>query len=250
MNTLFHPSRTAVRALVLALAVSLAGCETMGPLSGLGGGPQVPLSPAEQQMRDDEKRFNDTVISAVLLGAAGGAAVGGLGCLIAGCKGRDTVKAAGIGAVVGGAALGIDGYVTAKKEQAGKQNLRAVQAAANDVRQDNNKLQAYLASSSKVLAEGQTRLASLQKDLAAKRIGTAEAQQAREREERNVASMNQTLAQARKTRDQYIEASTKMPDTPQNKRDLDGEIRRMNQQIATLESHVLAYNQALAVSRA
>lgn len=250
MNTLLNPPRGAVRALVLALAVSLAGCETMGPMAGFGGGPQVVLSPAEQQLRDDEKRFNDTVISAVLTGAAGGAAVGALGCLIAGCRGRDTVAAAGVGAVVGGAALGIDGYVTAKKEQAGKQNLRAVQAAANDVRQDNGKLQTYLASSNRVLSEGKTRLASLQKDVAAKRISTAEAQQAREREERNIASMSQTLAQARKTRDQYIEASTKLPDTPQNKRDLDNEIKRMNQQIATLESHVLAYNQALAVSKA
>ena len=249
MNTL-APPRTVVRAVVLALALGLAGCETTGPLAGFGGGPQQPLSAAEQQMQDDQKRFNDTVISAVMMGAAGGALVGGLGCLLAGCKGKDTAIAMGVGAGVGAAALGIDGYVTAKKEQAGKQNLRIVQAAANDVRQDNGKLQAYLASSGKVLNEGRSRLASLQRDVAAKRLTTEEAQQARQREERNIASMNQTLTQARKTRDQYIEASGKMADTPQNKRELDTEIRRMNQQITQLEGNVQAYNQALQVSRA
>ena len=246
MNTL-APPRVTARALILALAMSLAGCETM---PGLGGAPQQPLSAAEQQMQNDQKRFNDTVISAVLMGAAGGAAIGGLGCLLAGCRGKDAVGAAAVGAVVGGAALGIDGYVTAKKEQAGKQNLRAVQVAANDVRQDNGRLQAYLDSSGKVLNEGRTRLASLQRDVAAKRISAQEAQQTREREERNIASMNQTLTQARKTRDQYMEAAGKMSDTPQNKRDLDNEIRRMNQQIAQLEGNVQAYNQALQVSRA
>ncbi|KQP11867.1 hypothetical protein [Pseudorhodoferax sp. Leaf267] len=249
MNASLFPRR-ATQAIALAVALSLAGCETMPSMPGFGNQNQVPLTAAEQQMQQDESRFNDTVISGVLTGALTGALVGGLGALALGGNSKNARNAAIGGAVVGATALGVDAYVTAKKEQAGRQQVRAAQAAAADVRQDSAKLQSYLDSSGRVLAEGRSRLASLQRDVAAKKLSAEEVQQARAREERNIASMNQTLNQARKTRDQYIEASGKLTDTPQNKRDLDNEIRRMNQQIAQLENNVQAYNQALAVSKA
>lgn len=249
MNTPVFPRRAA-QAVALAVAMSLAGCESMPTLPGFGNQNQVQLTAAEQQMQQDESRFNQTVISGVLTGALGGALIGGLGALALGGNSKNARNAAIGGAVVGATAVGIDAYVTAKKEQAGRQQVRAAQAAAADVRQDNSRLQSYLDSSGKVLAEGRTRLAGLQRDVAAKKLSADEVQQARAREERNIASMNQTLSQARKTRDQYIEASGKLSDTPQNKRDLDNEIKRMNQQIGQLENNVQAYNQALAVSKA
>lgn len=241
----------------LAVALALAGCQTAGGVvknpfdaSSQQSSAALPMSAAEQEMLADQERFNETVISAVLTGALVGAAACAAGALLFGKRGSDVGKSAVICGVAGGAIAGIDGYVTAKNEQASRQKIRATQAAANDMRQDNQRLQAYIDSSNRVLAEGKARLASLKRDVAAKKLSTDEARQAREREERNIASMNETLKQARNTRDQYVEASAKMPDTPQNKRDLDAEIRRMNQQIAQLEANVSAYNQALQVSRA
>ncbi|MEJ8849967.1 hypothetical protein [Variovorax rhizosphaerae] len=241
------------RAIVAAVILSLAGCQAPGPTAGSSpaGAQSQSLSPAEMQLREDEERFNNTVISAVLTGAAGGALLGGVLGAVTGRKDKKSIlTGAAAGAVVGGTALGIDGYLTAKKEQAGRQNVRAAQAAAADVQQDNNRLQAYLDTSSRVLAEGQARLAKLQRDIAAKKVSTAEAQQARAREEKNIASMNQTLTQARKTRQEYAEASEKLKGSRENTRDMDGEIRRMDQQIGQLESTVSAYNKALSVSKA
>lgn len=248
------PGRLGV-AVVVSLA--LAGCETMGtgglqnPFAGLmSSQPTLPVSPAEQQMLEDERRFNNTVMSAVLTGAV----IGGVGAAIiaagTGQKGKNVRNAAIGGALVGGTAMGIDGYVTAKKEQASRGRTRATVAAANDVREDNARLQRYIESSTRVLEEGKTRLASLRRDIASKKISAQEARQIQQREERNIASMTQTLTEARKTRDQYIEASAMLPDTPQNKRNLDAEIRQMSQQIKKLEDNVTAYSEALRVSRA
>ncbi|HYN59348.1 MAG TPA: hypothetical protein VET87_07325 [Rubrivivax sp.] len=210
----------------------------------------VQLTPAELQMRADEQRFQKTVIGGAMQGAMIGAAIGAVAALIGGGSGKDAARSAGIGAVLGGAAGGIDGYVTAKREQAGKNELRAVQAAAKDVSADNAKLQAFLDSSDVVLKEGKTRLAALKGDINAKRITAQEAEAARKREEQNIASMKATLAQAKKTKDEYATAASQFKGSPQDKSNLDAEISRMSQQVAKLESNIADYNRAVGVSRA
>jgi hypothetical protein len=250
-------SRLSQRVVAAALAASigllpLAGCETPGG-PGMPGGSassqSEQLTPAEQQLRQDQKRFNSTVIAGVMTGAVAGAATGALAAWLTGHNSKEVRNTAIAGAVVGGTVVGIDAYVTAKKEQAGRTQLRATQAAVADVQQDNGRLRAYLETSSRVLAEGKGRLAALRSDVAAKKLSAEQARQARVREERNIASMNETLAQAKKTRDQYAEASTKLSGTAQDKRDIDNEIRRMNTQISQLEGNVAEYNRALQVSR-
>lgn len=247
------PQRLVCSALAAAVLLSMSACQTSGPVQPGGqvtSSTGAPLTSAEQRMRQDESRFNDTVIGGVLTGAAAGAVAGVLAGILTGGNKKEIRNAAIGGAVIGGVAGGIDGYVTAKKEQAGRDEIRALQAAAADVRQDNNKLQAFLDSSGTVLAEGKARLAALRGDVAAKRLSAEQAQAARQREEQNIASMNTTLAQARKTRDQYAQASKQFSGTPQAKRDLDGEIARMNKQVAQLEGNINEYNRALAVSPA
>jgi hypothetical protein len=259
--TSFAPSSLALRLIAAAIVVPLAGCPaTTGPLVSNAGAestavqrtptPAVTLTPSEQQMRSDSERFNHTVIGGVLMGAAAGGVGAALATVIAGGDMKQVRRNATAGVVVGGVVGGIDGYVTAKKEQAGRNEIRALQAAAEDVKQDNMKLQAFLDSSGRVLAEGKERLAALRNDVAAKRLTAEQAEQARKREEQNIAAMNTTLGQARTTRDQYVQASNKFGGTPQNKRDLDAEINRMNKQVAQLENNVADYNRALAVSKA
>jgi hypothetical protein len=251
MTSLF-PQRFVCSAVAAAVLMSVSACQTPGPLQqgSSTGAPATQLSPAEQQMRADSDRFNSTVIGGVLTGAAAGALAGGLAALLTGGNSKEVRNTALAGAVVGGTIGGIDGYVTAKKEQAGRGQIRELQAAAADVRQDNQKLQAYLDSSGSVLNEGKSRLAALRSDVAAKRVSTEQAEAARKREEQNIASMNTTLAQAKKTRDQYTQASAKMTGSIQDRRDIDAEIARMNKQVAQLESNITEYNKALAVSRA
>lgn len=247
------PQRMGCSVLAVAVLLSMSACQTSGPVQPSGQvttSSNVPLTAAEQRMRQDESRFNDTVIGGVMTGAAAGAVAGLLAGILTGGNKKEIRNATIGGAVIGGVAGGIDGYVTAKKEQAGRDEIRTLQAAAADVRQDNNKLQAFLDSSGTVLAEGKARLAALRGDVAAKRLSAEQAQAARQREEQNIASMNTTLAQAKKTRDQYAQASKQFSGTPQSKRDLDSEIARMNKQVAQLEGNISEYNRALAVSPA
>lgn len=242
------------------LAMSLSACQTTGPKqqtsstqpvgSTAPAQPAQPLSEAEQRMRQDSDRFNQTVIGGILTGAVAGAAAGALAAILTGGNKKEIRNTAVAGAVVGGTIGGIDGYVTAKKEQGGRDEIRTLQAATADVRQDNNKLQAFLDSSGTVLAEGKARLAALRNDVAAKKLSAQEADAARKREEQNIASMNATLTQAKKTRDQYTQASAQFAGTPQSRRDLDAELARMNKQVAQLENNISDYNRALAVSKA
>lgn len=238
-----------------ALVVSMAGCKTMelsqddqSSRSGVTA-PPVQRTAAELQMDQDRDRVNKTMIGGVLTGAAVGAAIGVVTALITG-KRSEAVKYGVIGGVAGGAAGGIDGYLTAKKDQSGRSEARTLQAAAADVRTDNERFQAYLDSSGTVLAEGKARLAALNDDVAAKRLTAQQADQARKREEQNIASMNTTLAQAKKTREQYQQASANLTGPAQNKRELDAEIARMSARVAKLEKNIEEYNMALQVSKA
>jgi uncharacterized protein YcfJ len=248
------PQRLVSSAVIAALVLSTAGCKTSGPApqtdtSGTGY-PSQNTAPAPVQMRADEDRFQKTVMGGVATGALIGGVVGFLGALATGSNTKEAGRTAVAGAVVGGAVGGIDGYMTAKREQAGKNELRAVQAATADVKADNSKLQAFLDSSSTVLNEGKARLAALKGDVAAKRITVAQADAARKREEQNIESMKTTLAQAKKTKEDYAKASTQFQGSAQDKRDLDNEIARMNQQVAKLENNIADYNRAVGVSRA
>ena len=244
--------RRGAQAVVTAVLIGLAGCQSTGPHvpASPGGGSSAPATAAERQLQEDQDRVTSTTFAAVLTGAAAGAALCGLGALLTGNK-KNAGKAAAICGVGGAVLVGVDGYLTAKKEQAGRQNIRMTQAATADIQQDNKNLQSYLDSSNRVLAEGRARLATLKQDVAAKKMSAEDARRAREREERNIASMSTTLAEAKKTRQQYADASARIRQQPrENTASLDNEIRRMDDQIRNLEQNVSAYRQALEVSRA
>lgn len=245
--------RQGARALTMAVMLALAGCQSAGPLlpASLGGSSTSSATAAEKQLQEDEDRFNNTVFAGVATGAIVGAGIGAFTAWATGQKGKNVGKAAVGGAVIGGAVVGVDAYFTAKKEQSGRQGIRMTQAATADIQQDNSNLQGYLNSSNRVLAEGKARLATLKQDVAAKKLSADEARRAREREERNIASMNGALAKAKETRAQYAETSTRLRQQPrENTASLDNEIRKMDEQIRGLEQNVTAYRQALEVSRA
>jgi hypothetical protein len=254
-------------------ALSLAACITTDPLrlnqtssaemsageaSGSGSvavestapkGPP-PLTTAEKQLQEDEKRFYSTLMGGAFVGALAGAGVGVVGCHLAGYRDTRLRNCIAASTVTGGILGGVDGYLTAKREAAGRNELRALHATIADVRQDNDKLRSYISNSDRVLSEGRARLVTLRSDLAKRRLTAEQADEARQREERNIASMQKTLESAKQSRGNYLAASKKLGGDPKSKRDLDGEIRRMNEQIAQLERNVSEYNRVLSVSRA
>jgi hypothetical protein len=263
-----YPSGSARLVLLASLAVFLASCVTTNPLqwgqssteagapgsadgaAGASRSGPAPLTPAEKQLREDEQRFYSTMMGGAFVGALAGAGVGVAGCHLAGYRDARLRNCIAASTVTGGILGGVDGYVTAKREAAGRNELRALQATISDVRQDNEKLKSFISNSDRVLAEGRGRLADLNKDLAQRKLTAAQAEEARQREERNVASMTKALENAKQSRANYIAAAKQFSADPKTKRDLDAEISRMNTQIAQLERNVSEYNKALAVSRA
>jgi hypothetical protein len=257
-------------ALAAALTLMLAACLTTNPLTGKSSSTEIsqdaespeqaageaaaaqppPLTPAEKQLQEDEKRFYSTLMGGAFVGALAGAGVGVVGCHLAGYRDTRLRNCIAASTVTGGVLGGVDGYITAKREAAGRNELRALHATIADVRQDNDKLRSFISNSDRVLSEGRARLVTLRSDLARRRLSAEQAEEARQREERNIASMQKTLESAKQSRANYLAASKKLGGDPKSKRDLDAEIRRMNEQIAQLERNVSEYNRVLSVSRA
>ena len=82
------------------------------------------LSPAETQMREDQDRFNKTVFGGAVTGAVIGAGAGLVYSVITGQDSKARNKTVLATTAAGAVAGGLDGYVTAKKEQAGRQQVR------------------------------------------------------------------------------------------------------------------------------
>jgi outer membrane murein-binding lipoprotein Lpp len=240
------------RLLTVALAglLILSGCEATGPFGGQAATTQE-LTPAEKQLREDGEAYNRVVLGGAAVGAAAGAAVGALSCLFADSKdrGRCALQRGVIGGAVGGIAGAIDGYYTAKKQQAAQQKVREIDLVTRDVRNDNTRLVAFIHSSDTVLAESRSKLAQVNRDVSASKMSVQQARAEQARIEQNRDLMQQTLENTKKSRDVYQQTSAKMPTTAASKRDLDAEIRKLNQEIAALEKNVVAMNSALAVSK-
>ncbi|MES2687309.1 MAG: hypothetical protein V4706_10835 [Pseudomonadota bacterium] len=250
---MFKQAPLLVGALVTAL--SLTGCETMtqklGTQSWMPSAQQntPALTPAEAKLRADESRFQSTVFGGVVTGALMGAVAGAALSFMSGGNKKQTQQAALIGGLGGAVLGGVDGYATAKKERAGNNEVAAIRSAVNDLQTDNARLAEVIATSDKVLMDGRARLASMKSDLTAGRLSQKQAEEARAREEGNVAVLNKALEKAKETRTQYAQAGRKMA-APAARRDLDTEIEKTDRQIAQLERNVSEYNLALAVSRA
>lgn len=240
-------NRVSVRAVALAAALSLSvsGCQTTGL-----GSPEsdVPLTPAEQQLRDDADRFNETVLGGAATGAVVGAVLGALLAAASG-KGEDIARGALIGAAAGGVLGGVDGYVTAKAQENSNNKVRMLNAMADDVRKDNERLQRIVSNSNQVLADSKDQLEQIRADLAAKKVSLAEATAQREKVEENRKLLQATLETAEKKRDNYRDAAAQLRAQGGNTKEMDREIALLEQQVQDLESNVASLNSALEITR-
>ncbi|MEP7299983.1 MAG: hypothetical protein ABI699_00520 [Caldimonas sp.] len=230
---------------LLSAALALSGCANM-PHVGSGGSAETP---AESRMREDSTRFASTVLGGTVAACAVGAIVSALGCKLAGNDASKNRQCALAGCVVLGAAGAADGYYTAKKQQASRDKVRETNAIAADVRHDNQRIQAFLDSSSTVVAESRTKLARLHADTAARRISADQAAAERQNIEQNRDLMQSTVDEMKKSRDVYAGAARQARAAGTGGRELDGEIAQMNQKIAALERNVRTMNSALSVNR-
>jgi hypothetical protein len=225
-----------------ALVMAVAACAGPAGMSADGR----PLTPAEIQMRAEADQFNETVAG----GAATGALVGAVLGALLGATSRDRgaiARGAAIGAVGGGVLGGMDGYMTAKRQEASRNQVRVIDAVTRDVQADNQRLQGLVASSTKVLEDGRARLAQLSQE--ARTNAAARDQLRRERVElqQNAKAVQTSIDALRQRQRSYAEAAGR---SGQSSANLDQEIGRLDRQIGQLEANLQGMNSALSLSPA
>ena len=202
---------TRLVAICMMMSLVVSGCQGGSPLKslGIGSGTGKTDTSAEAQMREDANRFNATLLGGTVAGCAIGAVVAALGCKLSGSDASKVRTCALAGCVVLGAVGAADGYSIAKKQQASRDKVRESSAIAADMRQDNQKIQAFLDSSGKVLNESRARLKEINAQTAARAISADQATAERKKVEQNRDLMQKTLDDVKKTRDVYRDAAQK-----------------------------------------
>lgn len=226
-----------------ACANGRGGSTASGGGGGLFGGSckDPSLSAAERQLCEDNSTFNETMLGGAATGAAAGAALGALGCWAAG---EDPLACAAVGAVAGGALGAIDGYVTAKQQEATRQQVRAIDLVTDDLKRENAQIARSVQNARTVVADSESRLAKAEADLKAGKITAAQAETERANVARNRERLDKLVADLEERRQNYAEASTKTGDTSP---DFNRQMAELQTNITSLKGQRDKLTQSLAV---
>jgi hypothetical protein len=221
---------------VLAVAMLLAGCTTTRDVSQ--------MTPAERRMHEQGQDFNRTMAEGAVAGAVLGAILG------AALSSHNRAQGAAIGAGVGLAAGTLGGYYVAKQKEAFATEEGRLDSMIGDVRGDNQRLQQLTASAREVIVQDRQRLDQIDREVAA---GTAQSDSVRRRlaaVDENAKFLRSTLDNLNKRLAEYRDAATReRRQNHANTAGLDGEIARMEQQVASLESELQALVSRRKVTR-
>lgn len=277
-RTLFGP-RTQ-RAVVAALVMVLAGCDALPKLPGStpsstsasaqpsssepvdAGVPgsssapstelyRAPKTANEKKLEASSTRFHEVMLGETMeqlaLGSVGAMAV----CFQRYQKNKDLRNRCMQNAVL---ALSLtsakNGYDLAVRDEQESKKVRALQVVAEDLKRDNDQLQAVVDATTAQVAESKARLAVLNKDIAGKRIAASQAQAARKREEDNLANMRKSLEDAKLAQSTYkATAENKtLTGTAAEKKQIDAQIKAMDTKVVALERNIKSLQDAIVVS--
>lgn len=130
-----HPLIRRPVAVVSAVSILVAGCSTQMGRIGVDDGSD-PCRAQLVQLDSTGNFFAEDIIRGAVIGAAGGAILGGLVAAASGGRGRNVATGAAIGAVAGGATGAAAGYFAARQRQAQDQAQLNAQIA-QDVSAEN-----------------------------------------------------------------------------------------------------------------
>ena len=222
-------------ALSVAISMAVAGCASN-----------------YENMTADEKLLHEQsdsfVEENVIGGAATGAIIGAIAGALLGVAIGGDAESAGYGAAAGlgaGAIVGgVDGYLQAKEAQEGANQVLMARSVAEDVRKDNQKLAAVLQTTTRVVEADKQKLARLQEQVASNQITLDEARDKAASVRENSEVIEDVLSDAREQRDKYIDARNQLVYGAE----LDGEINRLNSEIAELERQLTSLNTSLELT--
>lgn len=247
-----HFQRALLAALLCGAAATSPASERSrarnAQLLELGGVLQQAASAAAQ--RDDPGRYGAIVGSGTVQGAVQGCAAAAVEAALRRERRADIRRACKDGAASQATATAVDAHYVALQEEANLRQISTLRVATERVQRDNQQMQALIEASGQSLRDGQARLAVLQRDVAARRVSATQAEQARAREQQNVDAMRAAIDNLKSARQQHGASSVQATGSATERRQLDGEIARMDQQIRTLERQLADYQRALTVSGA
>lgn len=195
MTMLATLRRSRPLALVAASALLLQACATTNANN-------EPLSPAQQELRAQADRFNETVATGVVVGAV---ALGILGALLGAQMDRDNrnrgqgaATGAAIGALAGAALGGAAGtYIAARNERYASRE-QAARARIDAANREAAELERTALAAETVAKENRTRLSQLQARFRAGQATAADLRAQTETARKDLALMNEAIAHSRK----------------------------------------------------
>lgn len=235
MMALRRRSKWALPFPLLAPLLLLGGCATTGdgtwsnPLDRiLSPAPRDP-TPEEREMQEDAKIFRNTVLG-------GAATVGGalfLDCLLG--RGTDEWKdcavVGGVGAVVGA----IDGYLTAKRQEASRRKVREIDLITEEIEEKNAGIRKLVASSRKVVEQNRERIGEVKLKVARNEVREEVLAEEKGRLESNIALMDRTIENLAKDRETYRTLADELEGEGRDVARLRENVESMELRIAELE---------------
>ncbi len=191
-----------------------------------------PLSPDEQQLREESQVFNRTVLEWTLALCGAGALAG----LAAGRNLQSVLIGCGAGAVVGFGA----GYYVEQKRSSYRNTEQRLDAMIADVQDDNQQLQRTLAATQKVVKADMAKIERIDQQLKQGEITAAQAQERMRAVDENREFLEETLANLKERRDEWrrIAYETRNEGSSQKQAEMRREIDNLERQIAQLEGEL------------
>jgi outer membrane lipoprotein SlyB len=152
-------------AILMAFSLAVSGCGAQGLMPGSS---REPLTPAQQELVDENKRFAQTIGEGAVVGALVGAALG----LAFGGNNRAT--AAAIGAGAGGALGAAAGYAVARKNYEQSQTEDNLRKAIGEARADTDAYARSAQASHQIAVDARGRVDALNAQYRTKTITAAE----------------------------------------------------------------------------
>ena len=203
------------------------------------GGEGTALTPEERALRAEAQVFEKTVLG----GAAAGAAIGGVTCMLFGSSLSECGGEMALGAVAGG----IAGYVTASKQQAANEQVRATDVVTRDIQADNERIGTLVATARKVVEENRASNQELRARIARNEAEAGEIKTRQNKIRENVEVLNGVIANLNEKRSQYAEVASNLENEGEDTGALRRQVDEMSEQIDLLVEYRTALEEELDV---
>ena len=181
---------------MLTILMLPAACGTTGSDSpGIFGGSSsnIPMTPAETRLREDNRIFDETILGGAATGAIKGAIFGALLLGLATGEPEDFLKGAAIGAVAGGVLGALDGWRVAVKQEAARKQIREIDLITDKIEAENRRVEQSIRNMDVVIADTQRSLRGARTGYRSQLVSLEEMRAQEERAEGNIKVIGEVI---------------------------------------------------------